>query len=82
MILVNTDRNHVERTLTTNSDGLYTATALPLGTYTIKFSDPGFKTENITGLVLHVSDALTVNRALVAGSQGDAWIWRTQPRQA
>jgi hypothetical protein len=69
--LINTDRSHVERTLTTTSSGFYTATALPLGTYTVKIVDQGFKTEDITGLVLHVSDALTVNRALVAGSSGE-----------
>jgi hypothetical protein len=69
--LINTDRNHVERTLTTSSSGFFTATALPLGTYTVKVSDSGFKTDAVTGLVLHVSDALTVNRSLVAGNAGD-----------
>ena len=52
----------------TNSSGFYTATSLPLGTYTVKVSANGFKTEVMTGLVLHANDALTVNRTLVPGA--------------
>src|ERR1700722_39328 len=59
--IINTDRNHVERTTTTNAGGFFTATALPLGTYTVKIEDSGFKSQTITGLELHVNDALTVN---------------------
>jgi Carboxypeptidase regulatory-like domain/TonB-dependent Receptor Plug Domain len=66
--LTNTDRGHVERTLTTNSGGFYTATSLPLGTYTVKLVGSGFKSDSVTGLVLHTNDALTVNRALAVGS--------------
>jgi len=69
--LTNTDLNHLERTLTTNSAGFYTATSLPLGTYTVTVSDAGFKTASVTKLVLHVSDALTVNRALATGSASE-----------
>ena len=65
--VINTDRNHVERTVTTSSAGTYTANALPLGVYTVKISDAGFKTSSVTGLTLHVDDSLTVNRALSAG---------------
>ena len=69
--LTNTDRGTVERKLTTNSSGFYTATSLPLGNYTVEVADAGFKTEDVTGLVLHVNDALTVNRTLVPGSAGE-----------
>jgi len=69
--LINTDRNHVERTLTTSGSGFFTATSLPLGTYSVKIVDSGFKTATVTGLVLNVGDALTVNRALVAGGAGE-----------
>ncbi len=65
--LVNTDRNHLERTLTTSSAGYFTATALPLGAYAVKISNPGFKAVTVDKLMLHVSDALTVNRSLPAG---------------
>jgi hypothetical protein len=66
--LTNTDRGQDVRTLVTNSGGFFTATSLPLGTYTVKVAASGFKAEAVTGLVLHVNDALTVNRTLVPGN--------------
>ena len=66
--LTNTERGRDLRTLTTNPAGFYTATSLPLGTYSVKVTAGGFKTEVVTGLVLHVNDALTVNRTLVVGN--------------
>lgn len=69
--LINTDRGATIRTVTTNSSGFYTATSLPLGTYTVEIADQGFKTENVKGLVLHVADQLTVNRSLSPGSTGE-----------
>jgi hypothetical protein len=71
VVLTNTDRGQDVRTVTTNSSGFYTATALPLGTYTVKVSAGGFKSDAVTGLVLHVNDALTVNRSLVVGSTAE-----------
>lgn len=69
--LINTDRNVTVRTVTTNGSGFYTATSLPLGTYTVEVADGGFRTEDVTGLVLNVNDALTVNRSLVPGNVGE-----------
>jgi hypothetical protein len=69
--LTNTDRGQDVRTVTTNSTGFYTATSLPLGTYTVKVTAGGFKGEAVTGLVLHVNDALTVNRTLVVGNASE-----------
>ncbi len=66
--VTNTDRGQDVRTLTTDSAGFYTARSLPLGTYTVKIADPGFKTDSVTGLILHANDSLTVNRSLVTGS--------------
>ena len=68
VIFVNTDRNATIRTVMTNDSGFFTATSLPLGTYTVKFSEGGFKSESVTGLILHVDDKLTVNRKLIVGS--------------
>ncbi len=66
--LTNTDRGQDLRVLRTSGGGYFTATSLPLGTYTVKVTNPGFKTETVTGLVLHAADALTVNRTLITGS--------------
>jgi len=48
--LTNTDRGEDIRVLKTNAAGFYTARSLPLGTYTVKISNPGFKTDVVTGL--------------------------------
>lgn len=69
--VVNTDRGATIRTVTTNGAGFYTATALPLGTYTVRIDDQGFKNESVTGIVLHVNDALSVSRALSAGGASE-----------
>lgn len=66
--LTDTDRGQDLRTLTTSRAGFFTATSLPLGTYTVKIAAPGFKTEEVTQLVLHVNDKLTINRQMVVGS--------------
>lgn len=71
VVLTNTDRNQVVRTLTTNGAGFYTATSLPLGNYTVKASSSGFTTVITNGIYLHVADALTVNETLKPGSAGD-----------
>jgi hypothetical protein len=72
VVLLNADRSAVERTLTTSASGFYTATALPLGHYIVKITDQGFKAETVTGIELHVSDALTINGKLAPGSEGEA----------
>ena len=66
--ITNTDRGEDIRVLKTNSKGFYTAEALPLGNYKVTFADAHFKTEVVSGLVLHAADALTVDRALVPGA--------------
>ena len=68
VVLTNTDRNQVERTLTTNGSGFYTATSLPLGNYIVKATSPSFATVVTNGIYLHVADALTVNETLKPGS--------------
>ena len=69
--ITNTDRGQEIRVLKTNSTGFFTANSLPLGTYTVSLSSPQFKTETVTGLVLHANDALTVNRSLTPGQVSD-----------
>ncbi|HXS77171.1 MAG TPA: carboxypeptidase regulatory-like domain-containing protein [Terracidiphilus sp.] len=69
--LTNTDRGQEIRVLKTNSTGFFTASSLPLGTYTVSISSQGFKTDTLTGLVLHANDALTVNRSLMPGNVSD-----------
>ncbi len=69
--ITNTDRGADVRVLATNAAGFYTARSLPLGTYTVKVSNTGFKSEEVTGLVLNANDTLTVNRTLKPGGANE-----------
>jgi hypothetical protein len=65
--ITNTDTG-LSRSVVTGSDGLYNFPDLPLGGYKISFSHPGFKTENQTGIVLHVDDSRVINASLKVGA--------------
>jgi hypothetical protein len=67
----NTDRGQDIRTLTTNSAGFYTAGSLPLGAYSVRIAAQGFRTEAVTGLVLHANDTLTLNRTVLPGGASE-----------
>ncbi|MGB6973058.1 MAG: carboxypeptidase-like regulatory domain-containing protein [Terracidiphilus sp.] len=69
--LTNVDRGVDIRVVKTGHAGFYTAGSLPLGTYKITIADAGFKTDVVTGLVLHAADALTVNRTLALGATSE-----------
>ncbi|MDQ2946057.1 MAG: carboxypeptidase regulatory-like domain-containing protein, partial [Acidobacteriota bacterium] len=64
----NTDRNLVVRSVTSGSNGEYTATLLPIGHYTVSVEAPGFKKASKTGVELNVNDKLTMNFALEVGA--------------
>src|SRR5438552_9616617 len=55
------------RTATTDEDGFYTATNLPVGTYTILVSRNGFKKAQQTGVVLAADARLTQDMTLEVG---------------
>jgi hypothetical protein len=79
--LTNTDRGLVVRTLNASGSGSYNATALPLGGYQVEISAAGFATQTVTGIVLHVNDALTINGALKAGGGNDTVTVTTEQQQ-
>ena len=55
------------RTATTDEDGFYTATNLPVGTYTILVARDGFKRAQQTGVVLAADGRLTQDMTLEVG---------------
>lgn len=69
--ITNTDRGEDIRVTKTNAAGFFTAEALPLGNYKVTIVDAHFKTEVVTGLVLHAADELTVDRALTPGGANE-----------
>jgi Carboxypeptidase regulatory-like domain/TonB dependent receptor len=56
------------RTLQTGSDGAYRANALAVGAYSIRVSHDGFKTTDLPGMALAVSQEAVVNVALQVGT--------------
>jgi len=55
------------RSVTTDSAGVYTATNLPVSTFTVKISAAGFKNFVAQQVVLHVGDHRTLDAALQVG---------------
>jgi hypothetical protein len=58
----------VSRDVTTNDEGFYSAPNLLPGTYEVKFSAPGFKTEAKGGITLTVAAAVSLDQVLRVGS--------------
>jgi len=56
------------RSMKSGSDGQYTFTDLPLGTYSVHVTHAGFKAETQTSIVLHVNDSLVLNVNLKVGA--------------
>src|SRR3954452_8761284 len=55
------------RNTTTNSDGEFSATELPLGAYTITVTKQGFRTQNVKNVSVEASSAQCVNVTLSPG---------------
>lgn len=60
-----------DRTSTTNGDGFYALTAIPVGHYEIEVRHAGFKPYKRTGLVVDVNTALQVDVLLDVGEQSE-----------
>ena len=69
-ILRNSDTG-IEGTSSTNDDGFYVFTAVPVGRYEIEVSHSGFKPYKRTGLVIDVDTALEVDIQLEVGERSD-----------
>src|ERR1051326_2113935 len=61
------DRNDVLRKITTDSQGEFVATLLPIGRYSVKAERDGFKTAVRDGIELHVNDKLALRLELQVG---------------
>jgi hypothetical protein len=57
----------ITQSTTTNEQGFYAFTALPVGPYQLKFQKNGFKEYQETGLVIDVNTALRVDATLQVG---------------
>ena len=66
--ITNTDRNQVVRTVTTDTTGSYSVPLIPIGNYSLKVEAAGFKTSEVTGIVLNVNDDLKFNLKMEVGA--------------
>jgi len=64
----NTGTNQA-RTVTTGPDGVYRVPLLEPGAYRLRFTAQGFKTSDITGITLNVTETVAVNKSLEVGAQ-------------
>lgn len=70
MLAVNTDTNQQFET-TTNKDGSYNISSLPVGPYRMQIEKVGFRTILKEGLFLHTQDALQINYQMAVGSTSE-----------
>jgi hypothetical protein len=61
------ERGSVVRTLTTDSEGAYVATLLPIGFYAVEVEAKGFKRFVQSNIELHVAEKLTLNPRMEIG---------------
>src|SRR5437870_3132432 len=54
--VTNVDKGLVVRQITTGGSGIFSATLIPIGNYSVKVEATGFKTATVTGIVLNVND--------------------------
>ncbi len=68
VVVTNTERNQVLRTLKTDEAGSFSAPGLPIGIYSVTVEATGFKKATRTGITVNVNDKLTVNVGLEVGA--------------
>jgi len=68
--LTSTDTNQT-RTVTTGGDGGYKFALLPPSTYRIRFGAAGFKTAEVAGVAVNVTETPVLDRALEIGQQSE-----------
>ncbi len=66
--ITNTGTGAVARTVITNADGIYIASEMPVGTYSLKAEAAGFKDFVLNGIVVNVHDTVEANIVLNVGT--------------
>lgn len=71
VVIEDTDRHQVLRSVRSGNNGEYVAPQLPTGNYVVKIEAPGFKKLVKTGIVLNVNDSLEVKATLIVGKSDE-----------
>src|SRR5581483_10438891 len=61
--------NGQARVVQTNTNGVYTISLLPPGTYNVSFSAAGFKVADIAGVKINVTETPVLDKILEVGAQ-------------
>ncbi len=77
----NSDKNTVERTVTTDAQGNYSAPLLAVGHYTVTVEKPGFKAATRTDVVLNVNQKITLNLTMELGNETESVTVQESPVQ-
>jgi hypothetical protein len=62
------DETKLTRTQTTNSNGSYSFVNLPIGPYTLTFTQQGFQTQSVPSILVQANRTVTVNAELKVGN--------------
>ena len=73
------DQNGIKQTTTTKKNGLYQFQNLPVGVYTLAFTQTGFETSQVPAIQVQADRTGTVNIELKAGSEGSTITVNAQP---
>ncbi len=66
------DQTKLNRTQTTSSTGSYAFVNLPIGTYTLSFTQQGFESQNIPSIAVQANRTATVNAELKIGNVSES----------
>lgn len=66
------DETKLSRTQTTSSTGSYSFVNLPIGNYTLTFTQQGFETQNIPAIAVQANRTATVNAELKIGNVSES----------
>ncbi len=70
--VTNVDRGQVVRQITTNASGIFVASSIPAGPYSLKVEAPGFKSEVVRDITLNVNDDVKLNVTLQVGAVSES----------
>ncbi len=71
-VIATNKATNISRTVTTNEEGIYVISSLPIGVYELKISAQNFQNRVFNNLELNVGQSLTVNTDLDVGVEIDA----------
>jgi Carboxypeptidase regulatory-like domain/TonB dependent receptor len=66
------DETKLSRTQTSSANGSYSFVNLPIGTYTLSFTEQGFQSQNIPSILVQANRTVTVNAELKIGNVSES----------